>query len=243
MGIFGRPSDSADPQLVAQSGDLLLGDPEAAQAVLDCVQSNIFVADPQLNIVYASPRALATMAEIGSELKKTFGVSVDQVRGGSIHRFHKDPGRIERILHDPTKLPHHAEFSFGAVSLDTYISRVIKPDGTMLGNTVAWEEVSAKKAASERAAALAGRLSEVNDVSSRIQSVAGATEEMTASVNEIARNAAEATTIVSQAVATVQTATGTMAELSKASSQIGEIVKTITSVAEQTNLLALNATV
>jgi len=243
MGIFTRAPGSAGVLADTATAEYLLGDQDAARAVLDCVQANVFVADTKLNIVYASPRALATMKLIGPELKKSFGVSVEQVLGGSIHRFHKDPQRIERILNDPTKLPHHAEFSFGSVTLDTYISRVVKSDGTMLGYTVAWDEVSEKKAASKRAAALAERLGEVQNVSARIQSVASATEQMTASVNEIARNAAEATNIVASAVGTVQTATGTMAELSKASAQISEIVGTITSVAEQTNLLALNATI
>jgi len=243
VGIFSRTSVSADPPGVTGAAEPLLGDPEAAQAVLDNVQANVFVADPQLNLIYASPRALETLTSIGPEVRKAFGVSVEHVLGGSIHRFHKDPKRIERILHDPAKLPHHAEFSFGNVTLDTYISRVVKPDGTFLGYTVAWEEVSEKKAASERASMLAARLGEVQEVSARIQSVAGATEQMTASVNEIARNAAEATNTVSAAVDTVNTATSTMADLSKASAQISEIVGTITSVAEQTNLLALNATI
>jgi predicted nucleic acid-binding Zn-ribbon protein len=232
-----------DQEPVADAADALLGNLQAAQATLDCVQANIFVADPGLNVIYMNPKAAQTMQVVGPEVQRIFGVSTAQLLGGSIHRFHKDPRRVESILRDPTRLPHNAAFGFGGVTLDTRINSITTPDGTLIGYVVSWEEVSEKKAADERAAALAGRLSETQEVSARITTVASATEEMVASVNEIARNASEANNTVATAVAAVAAATETMAELSTASNQISEIVKTITSVADQTNLLALNATI
>ncbi|MFI5496401.1 methyl-accepting chemotaxis protein [Actinoplanes sp. NPDC051859] len=233
-----------EPDTVTATPDTaLLDDIQAARAALDCVQANIFIADPQLNLIYMNPKAAQTMQLVGPEVQEIFGVSSGQLLGGSIHRFHKDPSRVEKILQDPSRLPHHAEFSFGKVTLDTRINGITKPDGTLIGYVVSWEEVSQKKASEERAAALAARLSETQEVSHRITAVASATEQMIASVNEIARNAAEASNTVATAVSAVDTATETMSKLSAASQQITEIVRTITAVAEQTNLLALNATI
>ncbi len=81
------------------------------------------------------------------------------------------------------------------------------------------------------------------DLSERLQSVSGATEQLTASFAELSANAGQALTV---AVAAMQTATDTnetIDRLGQRSSEIGDVVKLITAIAEQTNLLALNATI
>jgi methyl-accepting chemotaxis protein len=180
---------------------------------------------------------------LGPEIQRVFGVGLAQVLGGSIHRFHKDPGRVERILHDPSALPHDAVFTFGSVTLDTHINRITGPDGQTAGYVVAWEDITEQKASQARAKALAGRLGETQEVSASLQAVAGATEQMTAAANEIARNASQASGTVTAAVSVVDSAGQTMNRLGEASVQISDIVQTITAVAKQTNLLALNATI
>ena len=39
----------------------------------------------------------------------------NELIGGSIHRFHSDPKKIERLLNNANALPHQTTFSFGAV--------------------------------------------------------------------------------------------------------------------------------
>jgi len=240
----GQPAGPVGGQTTAvNNGRVLLGDAQLGYEALDAVQANIFVADPQLNLVWMNQKAAKTLQSIDRDVQDAFGVRVKDVLGGSIHRFHKDPARVERILRGGSYLPHDAAFTFGAITLDTHINQITAPDGSVAGYVVAWEDISAKKLSEERAKALANRLGETQDVSAKIQSVASATEEMASSANEIARNAAEATNTVQAAVTVVDAANQTMSELGAASVQISDIVKTITSVAEQTNLLALNATI
>jgi len=76
-----------------------------------------------------------------------------------------------------------------------------------------------------------------------LQTVATATTEMTASIQEIARNSHEAASIATAAVEVADTANTTVARLGDSSAEIGNVIKLITSIAEQTNLLALNATI
>lgn len=82
-----------------------------------------------------------------------------------------------------------------------------------------------------------------SSVSSNVQSVAAASEEITSSVNEIGRQVHEASRVAQQAVLQAQSTDASIADLAKAASRIGDVVKLITAVAEQTNLLALNATI
>src|SRR5213079_1733436 len=79
--------------------------------------------------------------------------------------------------------------------------------------------------------------------STNMQSVATATEELSASVDEIGRRVRESNKIAEAAVLQAEQTDGRIGKLSRAAQQIGDVVKLITAIAEQTNLLALNATI
>jgi methyl-accepting chemotaxis protein len=80
-------------------------------------------------------------------------------------------------------------------------------------------------------------------VSQNLQTVATGAEEMGASIKEIAKNATEAAKVATSAVKVAETATATVSKLGDSSTEIGQVIKVITSIAQQTNLLALNATI
>jgi methyl-accepting chemotaxis protein len=111
---------------------------------LDSVQTNIFLADPQLTIIYANARALTTLRGMEGEIRKAFKVGVDDIVGGSIHRFHKDKQNVERILRSPAALPHRAEFTFGSITLQARINAISGPRREVVGYIVNWEDVTDK---------------------------------------------------------------------------------------------------
>ncbi|MEU2347546.1 methyl-accepting chemotaxis protein [Modestobacter sp. NPDC049651] len=107
---------------------------------------------------------------------------------------------------------------------------------------------------SEVATRLSGSAAQVSDraqgsaaaaatVSSNVQTTASGAEEMSASIREIAINAQQAAQVAASAVDTARATTATVAKLGDSSTEIGNVLKVITSIAEQTNLLALNATI
>jgi methyl-accepting chemotaxis protein len=81
------------------------------------------------------------------------------------------------------------------------------------------------------------------DVSRNVSTLSAGSEQMSASIREISMNASEAAQVATTAVGIASTARDTVAQLAAASTEIGNVVKLITSIAEQTNLLALNATI
>ncbi|PWK39859.1 methyl-accepting chemotaxis protein [Actinoplanes xinjiangensis] len=218
-----------------------------ARHILDSVQANIFVADLSLAIIYANPKAMRTLELIGPEIERVFGVRISDVLHGSIHRFHKDPGRIDRILTDPAFEPRDAAFTFGSITLDTHINQVKDEQGTVVGYVVAWEDVTALREAEERTRALTGQLGQtlttIGDASTSLHSVASAMEQLSSTVSEIARSESRASEVVAEAVTAIDAATSTMTRLTDASGRIDEVVSTISQIARQTNLLALNATI
>jgi methyl-accepting chemotaxis protein len=82
-----------------------------------------------------------------------------------------------------------------------------------------------------------------SNASTNVQTVAAASQELTASIAEISRQAAHAAGIAGRAVSEAQETDATVQGLAEAAQRIGKIVSLINEIAEQTNLLALNATI
>jgi methyl-accepting chemotaxis protein len=76
-----------------------------------------------------------------------------------------------------------------------------------------------------------------------LQTVATGTEEMSASIREIAKSAQESAKVTTGAVKVAEETNHIVNKLGASSTEIGQVIKVITSIAQQTNLLALNATI
>ncbi|MBF0199749.1 MAG: methyl-accepting chemotaxis protein [Desulfamplus sp.] len=83
----------------------------------------------------------------------------------------------------------------------------------------------------------------IEETASNLNNVAAATEENTATINEIAANSDNAKTISSEAVKQAESTAVDMKSLEKAAHDIGKVTEAIAEISEQTNLLALNATI
>jgi methyl-accepting chemotaxis protein len=107
-------------------------------------------------------------------------------------------------------------------------------------NDVAWA-MSNTSEGTVTQAALAS--SAADDVSNQMQLIAAATEEMAATIRDVARHAADASDIATEGSTEVAGATDTVNELQTSSTRVQEILHLITSIAGQTHLLALNASI
>lgn len=85
--------------------------------------------------------------------------------------------------------------------------------------------------------------SATEQINRNLQTLATATEEMSATISEIAQNATRAAKNANEALDAAALSNSTVNKLGQSSSEIGQVIKVITSIAQQTNLLALNATI
>ena len=83
----------------------------------------------------------------------------------------------------------------------------------------------------------------MEEASTNINMIASATDQMTAAIAEVAKNSEKGNAIVSQAVSQSQVVSAKVADLGQAAQEIGKVTQAITEISEQTNLLALNATI
>ncbi len=72
-----------------------------------------------------------------------------------------------------------------------------------------------------------------------VQTVAGATKELAASIQDIGRQAAQSSTVAGKAVEEAQRTDATVQALAAGAQRIGEVIGLINDIASQTNLLAL----
>ncbi len=79
--------------------------------------------------------------------------------------------------------------------------------------------------------------------SANVQSVAGATEQLTASISEISQQVTHSAEIAAKAADEVRSTNEKVEGLAAVAQKIGEVVTLIQNIASQTNLLALNATI
>jgi methyl-accepting chemotaxis protein len=99
-------------------------------------------------------------------------------------------------------------------------------------------------AAAEETTAQANLVSAAAEqVSGNTKTVSSSVENLVASIYEIARSAQDAASVARQSVEMARATSRTMDALGASSTEIGQVVKVITTIAEQTNLLALNATI
>ncbi|MBX9582817.1 MAG: methyl-accepting chemotaxis protein [Gemmataceae bacterium] len=124
------------------------------RAAVAGLQANVFIADARLNLVYANDHAVETLRGLDAELRAAFGVGADEVVGATIHRFHRDKKKVERILRNPAALPYATRFGFGGVTLDARINAVYGPAEEVLGYVVSWEDVTAREAEEVRLRAI-----------------------------------------------------------------------------------------
>lgn len=117
-------------------------DAERHMLALAQLPANVFIADKDLNLVYLNASARRAIREIAPMIREQFGVDVESLLGGSIHRFHRDPRRIESILRNPERLPHEAKLAFGDVVLQTTIDAVKSTAGEVIGYVVSWTNIS-----------------------------------------------------------------------------------------------------
>lgn len=202
---------------------------------LDQIGENVMIADLDLTLRYWNDASLSTLRSIESEVRSAFGIGVDQLIGGSIHRMHQDPERVERILaeKDGFTFPHVASFSFGDVTLKTRVNELISPRHGRVGYIVTWQNTTDLRKAEERADGLRAQL----------KTAAAAIEELNASILEISSNTNDATDLVEATTRGADGIAQNVADLDARRSEIDAAVASIDAVAEQTKLLALNATI
>jgi len=139
----------------------------------------------------------------------------------------------ERRLADRIEMADNFEASISSV-LQTVASAATELNATSESMNVSANNMKEESLSAATATSQAGE---------NVQLVASASEEMTASVQEISGQITTASAASKKSLDSVDNASKRVNDMAKSSDKISEIISLINDIAEQTNLLALNATI
>jgi methyl-accepting chemotaxis protein len=258
MGLFGSNKQEHD----GKSAEIA-----RLEQMLDNVDNIVMLCDttPDNKVFYMNSRARDLMSRHRAELNSGLrGADVANVSGKSIHQYHKDPERIRRIFANAqSNMPHKAEIPIGSVTLRTTAYPIWdSADSTkVLCFMACWNDISAEKDLEKHRSA---EIARKDYLESRVTQIATAMEQMSMTVNEVARNTVNASDsaaqvagnarsgqqVVNQAVVEMQkvaeivrSSAVIVGSLGARAEKISEFVGVINDIADQTNLLALNAAI
>jgi methyl-accepting chemotaxis protein len=124
--------------------------------ILEHAPINIMMADADENVIFVNRRAREILTEVESELAKYLpGFKVSEVMGGSIHRYHKDPSAIKRILQNlrPGDA-REGEILAGPFIFEHETRVLVDKSGNRVGYVVQWHDVTEKRQKEEQASRL-----------------------------------------------------------------------------------------
>ena len=188
-------------------------------------------------VVVASALAFLVIRRLVSTVRDVQG-AVEAMADGNL--------TVSPTVRDHDEIGRMAESLAGAqTSLRSMMASVMASADAVASSS---EELSASSAAisasAEETSAQSGVVSAAaEEVSRSVATVAAGADQMNGAIREISQSVNEATRVAAQAVSEAQTANTTVTKLGDSSREIGNVIKVITSIAEQTNLLALNATI
>ena len=102
------------------------------------------------------PGALRRLHDVAGGIRSAFELRVDDLTGGSIHRFHKNRGNVEQILRGSGR-PHSTSFALGAVTVRTRIAAITGERGPLAGYVVVRDVVRDNVSAEARQPKAGGR--------------------------------------------------------------------------------------
>jgi len=228
-------ADDLEAEGVAQSDEAAARNSEAADEASSSV--TLLLVTSLASVVIAAALAFLVVRRILTTVRSV-QASVDAMAAGDL--------TVSPEVRDQDEIGRMAQ-ALGAAqgNLRSVMASVVASSVAVAAASEQLSTSSAKISTSaEETSAQSGVVSAAaEEVSRNVATVAAGADEMSSAIREISQSVNEATRVAAQAVTEAGATTEKITKLGTSSQEIGAVVKAITSIAEQTNLLALNATI
>jgi len=140
------------------------------RAVVDGLGTNVFIGDKDQNLVYMNTRAEETLRAIEDVVQEELGLSVDELVGGPLDRFHNTRAKeIRKLLSNPKNMPVQTDIKLGKLTLALNVNAVFNEDGEYVGQVVNWSDVTATRETESRNAIANNQLKAISDAQAVIE--------------------------------------------------------------------------
>ncbi len=243
----------------------LFGDSRIFFQILDAVPNlGIAIASTDMGIgqsgneiLYMNRAMKEIVRRMEGEMIREFGVPAEAVEGGSIHRFHKDPDRIRKILAGirPGEVRKNQVMEIGGITLLSTTEALTDPSSkAIVGYMTLFRDVTTdlllEKSVAAQEAASVTLSTAMEGLDSGIRKIVDVTGKVSAEARKTRSEGEDGRNTLGELLSKVQGAGEAMQALVDVvngldlrSQEIGKIVEVIDDIASQTNLLALNAAI
>ena len=263
----GRPRSGSIEHQEKESPDEVgfLNDSRVIKKILDAVPNlGIAIASteegPQRSghkIIYMNRAMKEIIGRMEGEMKASFGVSSKDVMGGSIHRFHKNPDRIKKILGDlrPGEVRKNQVMDIGGISLLSTTEALTDPaSNRTVGFMTIFKDITSdillESSINSQQKSSETLSKSMVDLDAGIREIVQATGKVSDESRKTRSEGEEGRNTLKDLLAQVREAGEAMRALvdvvnglNSRSQEIGKVVEVIDDIASQTNLLALNAAI
>jgi len=145
-----------------------------------------------------------------------------------IDRFHRDPGRVRKLLADPANLPHSAAVRLGEEVLQLNVSAIRDADGSYVGPMLTWELITAQeRLAGDFERSIGGIVETLagsaQSVRGNMEAVAGIAEDNRGAALAVAGAGEEATGSVETVAAATEELVASVAEITRRLSEANRL--------------------
>ena len=117
------------------------------QTAVDSAMTAIMMVDRDLTVTYVNEATQALLGSHREALSAVYpGFDVDNIVGTCIDVFHAKPEHQRKMLSDPGNLPHSADIKVGHLIFNINVTAQIGSDGSYIGNTLEWLDVTEVRA-------------------------------------------------------------------------------------------------
>ncbi|MBK3332492.1 hypothetical protein GWK41_05375 [Persephonella atlantica] len=232
--------------------------------ILDYLQEEgVFIASTEFKegkngneLIFVNKRGKEILKSLGEDINRVYGFQIDweHPEGMSIHRFHKDPDRIKKLLKElkPGEVKKNADIVVGNHVIESYRFAVTDADGNIVGYASTWKDVTAERNIEKILNDASPKLSltlyensligisayeireemrsfkeKLENIVNSVNRISGATEELTKSIQEVQKTQEDINTLVENGAEAI----------SKSVSNIKQSVNVITRLTESTSEL------
>jgi methyl-accepting chemotaxis protein len=157
--MLSAPENTKEKKMVAsrkavqsQLGGGAMNDIEVLKNILEYAPLNIMIADANETVVFVNKMARDVLSAVEGELATYIpGFKVSEVVGGSIHRYHKNPEAIKRVLYSIGPAGHKGEITPGHFVFEHETRVLTDAGGETAGYVVQWKDVTEQRAKQEQA--------------------------------------------------------------------------------------------
>jgi methyl-accepting chemotaxis protein len=140
------------------------------QGAVETMTSSFMMVDRDLIVTYVNASTTALLRSVAPAIRELWAdFDPDRIVGTCIDNFHKNPAHQRRLLADPSRMPYVTDISIGDLKINLCVNATYSEDGTHIGNSLEWANVTEARTADALNTDLANQMAAISKAQAVIE--------------------------------------------------------------------------